>query len=328
MHPCLPGEFERQSAILLDCNELALHHPQAMVEVIGSLVGHIPIIVTIDSEDRRQHLITLLCDWGVATQGLHYVCLPARGVWMREYGPGFVRGADERFSIVDAGKCDPPDEAAVELAKLLRVPVRKPPLTVDGSNLISNGRGLCIATTRLLEQNQHRGYDEPSVRALLKEFYGCTQCIFLEPLLSEPSGHVDLFAAFIAPDTLMLGEYAPGVDPANAQVLERDAELLSRVRVGSAPLNVVRIPMPSNAGGIWRTYTSIIFGNGRLLVPRYAECNGSHELRAMQLYASLLRGWEIVAVDVTTMAQCRGTLRGASINIPFMGDSQTTGLHL
>ena len=322
---CLPGDFEEQSALVLGCNELLPHYPQAMVQIISALIDHIPLIAIVDGEEQRRHLVTLLCDWGLPAHKLHFVSLPVKGMWVRDYGPSFVRRADGGIVILDAEYLEADrrndDAAPTELAALLRVPVEHVCLTVEGGNLLSNGRGLCVTTTTLGTRNAHRGYGPAEVSQILARHYGFDEFVALRPLISEPTGHVDMFATFIAHDTVVVGAYDPKIDPVNADLLDVNAATLGRIKVDGRPLKVVRIPMPSNRGGVWRTYTNVIYANGLLLMPSYSGVDVAAERRARELFRELLPGWEVVRIEADSIIMQRGALRCLSLNIPWMKDA-------
>ena len=319
---CMPADFEKQSAILLGCNELLPYHPQVLVELCAALIDKIALIGIVESEEQRKHVITLLCDWGLPAHLLHFVSLPVKGMWVRDYGPCFVRGGDNAITILDAEylETDRPedDKAPSELAALLHLPVAPVPLICEGGNLLSNGQGLCLTTSSLASRNAARGYDIAKTNEILSKYYGFRQIIVLKPLLSELTGHVDMFATFVAPNIVVVGEYDTKIDPVNADILNENAQLLSSGRTPFGPLRVVRIPMPSNRGGIWKTFTNVIFANDRLIVPTYGESEPEAQRQAMETYARLLPDWEIVGVDATSVIKQRGSLRCVCINIPWL----------
>jgi agmatine/peptidylarginine deiminase len=318
----MPADFEKQSAILLGCNELLPYHPQAFVELCAALIEKIALIGIVESEEQRKHVITLLCDWGLPAHLLHFISLPVKGMWVRDYGPCFVRSRDNAITILDAEylETDRPedDKAPSELAALLRLPVAPVPLICEGGNLLSNGQGLCVTTSSLAARNAARGYNIGKTNEILGKYYGFRQIVALKPLLSEPTGHVDMFATFVAPNVVVVGEYDPKIDPVNADILNENAQVLSSGRTPLGPLRVVRIPMPSNRGGIWKTFTNVIFANDRLIVPTYGESEPEAQRQAMETYARLLQDWEIVGVDATSVIKQRGSLRCVCINIPWL----------
>jgi agmatine/peptidylarginine deiminase len=316
----MPAEFEKQSAILLGTNELLSYYPQVLVELVSALVDKIALIALVEDESQRKHMITLLCDWGLPAHLLNFISLPVRGMWVRDYGPGFVRGADGSITILDAEylETDRPedDKAPSELASLLRLPVSHVPLICEGGNILSNGHGICLTTTILPARNPGRSLE--LIKQTLARYYGFRQVCFLKPLISEPTGHIDMFATFIAPNVVVVGEYDPKVDPVNADILNENAAILQSARTEFGPLRVVRIPMPSNRGGLWKTFTNVIYANGTLIMPTYGEADVEAERVAMATFARLLPGWEVVGIDATSIIRKRGSLRCISINIPWL----------
>ncbi len=309
---------------MLGCNELMVYHPQAMVDLISILIEHIPVVAIVNSEEQRRNLITLLCDWGLPAHLLHYVSLPVKGMWVRDYGPVFVRSQQRGIIINDAEYIESDrihdDLAPTELANLLKLPVKSVPMLIEGGNILSNGQGLCLTTDALMSRNQTRGRSKAQVKQCLCEFYGFNQVVILDALRAEPTGHIDMFATFVSPDTVFLGQYDPKVDPVNYDVLEKNAGILSGIRTAAGPLKVVRIPMPSNRGSVWRTYTNAIYANDVVVVPTYAHFDADVERRAMGLYAAHLPGWEIIGIDAGSVIVQRGSLRCVSINIPWLED--------
>jgi len=318
----MPADFEKQSAILLGCNELLPYHPRVLVEVCAALIDKIALIGLVDSEEQRKHVITLLCDWGLPAHLLHFISLPVKGMWVRDYGPAFVRGRGGDITILDAEylEADRPedDKAPSELAALLRLPVSPVPLICEGGNLLSNGHGLCLTTSVLAARNAGRGYSVKQTNEILAQYYGFREITVLKPLLSEPTGHIDMFATFVSPSVVVVGQYDPKIDPVNADVLDENARILAGCRTSFGPLRVVRIPMPSNRGGVWKTFTNVIYANGTLIMPTYGAAEAEAQKEAMATYARLLPDWDIVGIDAATVINNRGSLRCVSINIPWL----------
>jgi len=322
---CVVGDFERQSALLLGCNELEPLFPKEMIEIVAAIIERLPLVGIVDDEAQRRKVVTRLCDWGLPAHLMTFVKIPVQAMWVRDYGPQFVRRADGSVVILDAEyiQTDRPecDEAPEELASLLHVPVVKVPAWIEGGNLLSNGRGLCLTTNGLVERNAKRGLSPSDLGWILNHYYGFEQAVVLDRLSWEPTGHVDMFATFTSPDTVVVGEYDAAVDPTNALILDRNAERLAGLQTSVGPLKVERIPMPTNAGSAWRTYTNVIYGNGVLLVPVYpGDEDPAARRQAFETYARLLPGWEIRGIDATRLIHQRGALRCLSANIPWMED--------
>src|SRR6266446_1097078 len=321
---CMPADFEKQSAIVLGCNELFPYHPRVLVDLCAALIDKIALIGIVADEEQRKQVITLLCDWGLPAHLLHFVSLPVKGMRVRDYGPAFVRGRDGAITILDAEylETDRPedDKAPSELAALLRLPVSPVPLICEGGNLLSNGQGLCLTTAALAARNAARGYTPAKIDEILSSYYGFRQIVVLKPLLSEPTGHIDMFATFVSPTVVVVGQYDPKIDPVNADILDENARMLAGGRTAFGPLRVVRIPMPSNHGGIWKTFTNVIYANGTLIMPTYGASELEAQQEAAATYQRLLPDWEVVGIDAATIIKQRGSLRCVSINIPWLED--------
>lgn len=321
---CQPGEFEPQAALMVGFNGLAMEYPRVLVEVVRHLVDRLPLVGIVDSEEQRQHVATLLCDWGLPAHLMHYVFMPVHGMWVRDFGPSFVRRSDGNVTILDAHYAreglENDDFAPTDLARLLGLPVLNVPLSLEGGNILSNGQGFCLTSTSLGARNAVWGYDTSRIWAILDEFYGFNHGAMIDALKGEETGHVDMFATFVRPDTLVLGQYDPAIDPVNAQVLEANLDLLRQVRLKTGTLKIVRIPMPNNRDGIWRTYTNVVYANGILLVPSYPDQDPALERQAFEVYRNLLPDWQVVGIDCSDVIKDRGALRCITANIPWLKD--------
>jgi agmatine/peptidylarginine deiminase len=321
---CAPGEFETQAALMLGLNEFLLHAPQIPVDIVSALIDHIPLIGIVTSEEQRRQAVMMLSDWGLPAHLLQFVFMPVRGMWVRDYGPTFARWSDGSVMVLDAeyagGDRPNDDRVPTDLASLLKVPVTHVPLAAEGGNILSNGRGLCLTSRALLERNMNRGYREHEISAILSDYYGFCSGMFLAPLKRELTGHVDMFATFVSSDVVMLGSYDPTMDAENARLLDRNAEALRGVSTRDGPLKVVRIPMPSNTDGVFRTYTNVVYANGRVLVPSYPEQDAELERKAMAVFAQVLPEWRIIPIDCEAMIRQCGALRCATLNIPWLAD--------
>lgn len=319
----LPGEFEPQAALALGFNGLLSSMPKLVVDLVDALVEHIPLIGIVNNEEQRRHAITLLCDWGLPAHLLTFVCFPVEGMWVRDYGPAFVRQPDGATTLIDAeygmtGERPNDDRVAAQFASLLRLPVTRVPMMLEGGNVLSNGRGLCLTTTMLEYVNSHCGRNQAAIFAMLRQYYHFDSGIVLKRLTGEPTGHIDMFATFVTPNVVVMGQYDPAVDPVNADTLNYNAAYLTQLQTAAGPMKVVRIPMPSNRGNVWRTYTNVIYANGILLVPSYGKEEQATLEQALRVYADLLPGWTIKTVDASQLILRQGALRCLSLHIPWL----------
>jgi agmatine deiminase len=319
---CMPADFERQSAILIGVNELLPHHPHVLTGLVSALIDRLPIIAVITGEEQRRDLLTTLCDWGLPAHRVQSVRSSAVGLWVRDYGPSFVK-SEGRVCVLDAQYWYDPkrpddDQFPSDLANLLGVDVREVPVIVEGGNLLSNGRGIAVSSTVMINRNAPR-YTPNEVLKILSARYGFRSIACLPPLRAGKTDHSDMFATFTAPDTLVLGRYDAADDPTNAALLDRAAASLRGFDTGAGPLKIERIPMPPHRDGVWRTYTNVVYANDVVVVPSYAGVDERIEREALDTYRRLLPGREIVSVEATSLARTGGALRCVTLNIPHLG---------
>ena len=338
----LPGEFERQQTILLawprvvrpasspNATDAYRTLDQVYCDIVRAIRDRISVVVLVEDSRTEDHVTRLLSERQIPTQDVQFMRIPFESHWIRDYGPLGVRGTHDACLLIDAEYADGPvavypheDRLPKGLGRRFEMPTVSVPLTIHHGNLLSNGRGLCIATEKLLEENVGRGYDADDVKRILGKFYGAMDVVFLESLRGEPTGHVDMFASFTSHDTVVIGEYLPAYDPENALILDRNAERLGR------QVKVVRIPMPPRVPSpsgtdFWPTYTNVAYANGMLLVPVFPGWEPQDESRALAVYRRLLPGWTIVEINAVPALRWWGGVHCMTMNLPSLGNSPPT----
>lgn len=122
------------------------------------------------------------------------------------YSPAYLAGADQRLANGD-------ERAGRELAARLGVRLVDLPLIWDGGNLTHNGKGVAIATKRLLRDNL--GKSEAEIRNLLQDSLGIMKLVLVPEEPDDDTGHVDGMARFVSADKLVVGAYPPGTPDAS-----------------------------------------------------------------------------------------------------------------
>jgi agmatine/peptidylarginine deiminase len=201
------------------------------------------------------------------------------------------------------------------------------PWTMHCGNFLCNGRGLVLTSTRIFDDNYIRfeqiypGMDPEYERRKLvvdelKKHCHIQELVVLDPLVNEATRHVDMFAAFVAPDRVVVAQLDSRSDHHNAAILDRNAERLVKIAVGGRPLQVTRIQIPPPDGKFWSTYTNAIFANDLVLVPTLDSDPAPLVQKAIETYQRLLPDHAIVPIDTTTLKKLEGSLHCLSLNIP------------
>ncbi len=315
----MPAEFERQSALVLawDGSDPVACEVQLQIAKVAHVT--VPVVVLVRHQADQQDAIDSLGMAGVDFGRIRLLRVPIDSPWIRDYGPSIVRDADIRPIAIDArydiGRPND-DEIPVAIAQRIGCQTEQTGLVVEGGNLLSNGEGLGIATSRLREKCTEAGYSQEEIRSRLHSVYGFRQSVFLEPLEGECTGHVDMFATFTAPNVVVVGEYSPHTAPINAAILDRNATALNGLSTPFGPLRVVRIPMPPSDGDTFPSWTNVIYANGTLLVPNYPDVDRDLALKALAVYKKLLPSWKIKLIDCNRIIASGGALHCLSLNLP------------
>jgi agmatine deiminase len=320
-----PGEFEHQAAIVLVCNELVPCFPGILKEVVAATWRSVPVICLVANEIEQQLAMGLLRDAGLPEHAVTFALVPLDTMWVRDYGPVFVKRTDGSIYAVDLDYT-PLDEAMEVrwrdnnaprlIGDLLGVDTQAVPLRLGMGNLLSNGDGLCVTTSAVLRENLDRSYDAAKIDSLLMEHMGFRHWLCLKELEGERTGHVDMFVALLAEDLAVVGQMDPNADPINARLLDDAAAQLARQQTSRGPMRVTRIPMPAPENGLWRSYTNVIFANRTLLVPAYTGVDARMQAKAIGLYSRLLPGWKIVPINADALVPSDGMLHCVSLGLP------------
>ena len=319
--PRVPAEFEPQEALLLPVGLLADEAPEILTDLVAGTRHRLAIVGLVADAAQRLRVEQTLRKAGLSATHLQFTELAHNTKWVRDYGPIFVWMQNQRRAAVDteypeSGR-DADDAMPGKLAGRFHARLLPAPIVFEGGNLLSNGQGLCLTTTAVVVRNSDRQDAESRVCQVFRECFGSVQTVFLEPLMGEKTGHVDMYACFTAPDVVVLGACDPAQDMQNAALLDRNAARLAGLSTPWGPLRVVRIPMPPHQDGFWRTYTNVIFANGAVLMPTYLGVDQQGRERALEIFARLMPGWKVIGVDCTRLIQGGGALRCVSATVPL-----------
>ncbi len=319
----VPAEFEHQAAIMLGCNELLEYHPSTLAQIIGAIHDRIKIIGLVDDAAQRAKVVALLHEHNLPASAVDFFVWPTESMWVQDFGPICVVN-DQHVTVVDfaypAANRDLSNLVPFVFASTFKLGFDHCHLSFEGGNMLSNGQGWCITSSRLIDENVEREDDPQKIGGLLHEHLHFDRWSYLRPLEGEPDfAHIDMFVTLCKPTTAIVGEYDSDEDPVNGKILDNDAAILEKGTPDQAPMKVIRIPMPTHHDGSWRTYTNVIFANGTLLVPQYPDTAPDLDKIALETYHKVLPDWKIVGIDCTRLIGKRGALHCISRCIPSLG---------
>jgi agmatine deiminase len=318
----VPGEFE-------PCQGLLLAPPEAersfnvFVEIIAQAHDRVPVCLLTRDGLHQSVLEERLRQAGLAGR-VRFLRAPFANPWVRDYGPVFIKSFRGGYELLDLdyaqNRHSPSMERHIDdgvppaLAARLGKRAVRVPIVLDGGNLLSNGAGLCLATSRLRDVNADQSWE--TLRRTLRERLGARDFVVLEPLAREATGHVDMFCTFTAPDTVLVASCDEKADPENAAILDRNAQRLACLKTPCGPLQVVRLPTPASREDFrWMSYTNVVYVNRLLLVPSYPEAAPGVEEDVLRTYRRLLPGWDVRKIDAGPLLDTKGSLHCASAQL-------------
>ncbi|RKH47756.1 agmatine deiminase family protein [Corallococcus sicarius] len=295
-----PGEHESTGGLLLGWGRPDCGHPEQRALLLAA-VGHVPVYV-LAAPELHPTIRDCMTREGATPeqlQQLNLVDLEVDSVWIRDYGPDVVAGAEGTRRFVDlvygpyaalycnTHAADHCDRVPDDLGRRWNVPVDRPAVVLEGGNLLTDGAGRCFRAREVTNRrNCFPGwrYPEAQTDEVIGRAYGC-DVVTLESLEGDVIDHIDMWMAVLSSKTVLVGRYAVRDDAVNAAILDRNAQ-----RLAALGYDVVRIPMP--------TPYCQDDGDSCLGEPgRVRECDGTNT-RVWATYLNSIRLGDVMAVPV------------------------------
>jgi len=315
------AEFEPTDAVIIAWDD---DYADVLSDLIRALRWPVTAIVLVPDPATWLSAAEYLEDIGLDRGSVHFIDQDFDSIWTRDFGPISARRTDGGFVLVDNEYYSDrvlDDQVPAALAEHLEIPVVESGLTLEGGNFMANGEGLCVTTEQIEDDNPDLNADDIARRLLW--YLGCEDLVVLNRLAVEPTGHVDMFAKFTAPDTVLVGRYSREFDPENAEILDRNAEFLEGTRLPDGrPITVVRVPMASNHDGIFRSYLNSLYVNGTVIIP---TCDTERDLEQDVFAAyrlALPPLTELVALDASDLTMHGGAVHCITQGISYRPDSR------
>ncbi|MEE2786256.1 MAG: agmatine deiminase family protein [Myxococcota bacterium] len=276
-----------------------------------------PVWLLTESTAQSDTLRRQLADAGARVDNIRFFEYLHEAFWTRDFGPWSLVGPRGNVSFFDP-KYYPTryrdDATPPLLAEYYGLDVVRPRLSAEGGNMMANGSGLCVTTTRLTYNNPPLFSFQLNER--LERWLGCRRTVYLEPLDGERTGHIDVFAKFLGPDVVVVAQYDPVADPANARIADDAAKTLGEVRLADdRPLTILRVPTPATQPGLYRSYTNALLTSRAIYVPTYTGAAAFNE-GALGVYRAHFSGdIEVVPIDATQLIELGGAIHCSTMQV-------------
>ena len=325
----VPGEFERQRAIMLSVSDWMPHHFPILKQIVESTADHVNLLILYNDLDQLRSVAKTLSESKTAYPHVYFSPLELDTIWLRDFGPRIAE-LDEGWISIDffyEGSRPRDDSFPKRWAVNSGIRLRTVRWTVQGGNLLSNGSGLGITTERIFTDNNVQ-FPNPSPgmnpqqearNMVTRDFKRCfhlDDLVVLEPLQQEATRHADMFVTLLAPDKALVAQVDAWRDPVNAAILDRNARRLQSAKIDGRPMEVHRIRIPPREGTYWSPYTNIIIANNLVLMPTFNSDDPNIVRSAIATYQRLLPSHTVKTIDMTSMKTLQGSLHCLSMNLP------------
>ena len=273
---------------------------EVWIQMILLLAPHEHVYVLVNNESSKQEVCSRLARAGANTENVTLVEIPTVDVWMRDYGPTFVtrRSAENPLAFNDwifngwGGKYptyEQDERVARELAALLKVPVFKHEMVLEGGSIEVNGSGSCLTTEQcLLNKNRNPALSREEIEDLLKNSLGVRRVIWLGEGIAgdDTDGHIDDIARFVDATTVACVVEPSSKDENYRFLQENNERLQSAVDQDGRKFSVVKLPCPhpvySGGARLPASYANFYIANEVVLVPVFDDVNDGQALGVLQ----------------------------------------------
>jgi len=243
----MPAEWKSHTAIWLAWPYDRTTFPGCLQEVeetyltiLRTLAGEEEVRLLVRDGAMGEGVSHRLRERGIPPEGIRLIEADYGDVWIRDYGPTFVRNREGKVAMIDwdfnswGGKYP-------ELLKDTKIPARMealfplprilPGMVLEGGSIDVNGEGLLLTTEQcLLNPNRNPEQTKETLERKLKDVLGLQGVIWLKGGIAgdDTDGHVDDVARFVNPDTIVT-VVEENEDDENHAVLQENLRRLQTV---------------------------------------------------------------------------------------------------
>jgi agmatine deiminase len=322
----MPAEWEPHEATWLSWPKDPLTFPEKIlprveriyVEMMLALSPGEKVNLLVDDKPAEERVVRMVEESG-SMKNISIHLIKTQDVWMRDYGPIFVRDGGLKMTkwIFNAwgDKYEEllRDNSVVDsIAPALGMEVVRPGIILEGGSIEVNGKGTLMTTEQcLLNKNRNRHLSREGIEKALSENLGAKHFIWLKEGIAgdDTDGHIDDIARFVGERTVLCA-YEEERSDENHPVLKKNLEHLRKARdQDGEPLEIETLPMPgkldSPHGRLPASYANFYIGNRAVLLPVFSHRNDE---RAVSVLEKHFPGRKIVPIDCRPLVYGLGAI--------------------
>jgi agmatine deiminase len=282
-------------------------------EIVREVVSSCKAYIIPGSSSDTTSIKSYLTSGGVPLDSVRFYVFPNNSVWMRDYGPWFIRRQDGTEGIIDFQYNRPrplDDTIPWRIGQAWSIPVYGSPLEHPGGNFMVDGLGRGFFSSLIYEENP--SYSAYTIDTMMRNYSGLELTGPVKRMLTEYTGHIDLWTKILNDTLVMVGDYASGHP--NDTVLDNRADSITHMKTREGfPYRVVRVIMPWDLSDAPPTYLNSLFVNNKVLVPTWSLPEDPQGIAA---YQNVLPGYTVVGINCSSMASSGGAIHCITMQVP------------
>lgn len=243
-------------------------------------------------------------------RNIEIIPVPHDDAWIRDNGPTFIVSRDGKLACVGwnfnawGGKYSSyhQDRQVPEhIAQLLKIPIYKAPLVLEGGAINGDGEGtLLAAESSVLNSNRNPHLTKAEVENAILSYTGYKKIIWLSAGLSadETDGHIDNVAVFIRPGTVAVLITRDSHDRDYPVLVDNLHRLRAARDNHGRQLEVIELEKPVSQQVYGKStalsYINFYFVNGGIIVPAFGD---PHDAMAVEKLSKLFPRRSVISFE-------------------------------
>jgi agmatine/peptidylarginine deiminase len=290
-----PAEFEPMEGVLI-------RYPFGIsYQIIAEMSEDVEVVTIVASTSEKNYVLSQYQNHGVNTDNCDFLIAPTNSYWTRDYGPWFIFNGDDEQGIVDHiyNRPRPYDDAIPNAFGNWRgIPVYNLPLEHTGGNYMTDGQGIAVSTDLVWYENP--GFTHEQIDQYMEDYCGIETYHVVPDALGEYIEHIDCWAKYLSPDTIMIIETSPSHSHYE-DIEEAVSYFENQTSCYGTPYDIKRIYTH-----LGEPYINSLILNDKVLVP----ISGSQwDDEAIVSYEDALPGYEVLGFSgswaTTDALHCR-----------------------
>jgi len=285
-------------------------------QIVDFAQDEVPIYIICSDSNTVKNYLT---QGGVPLNNLNFILAPFNSIWVRDYGPWTVYGGGvDSLLLVDwvYNRPRPSDDASPQAfanrygAVLHETTLEPYRFVATGGNFMADGLGTGFSSKLIINENSSK--TEAQINSIVSSFMGIDRYIKMDVLPYDGIHHIDMHMKLLDEETLLVGEYPPGVSDGPQIELNLQYVRNNFLSPFGRPYKIVRIPMPPDAsniypsqGGDYRTFTNSVFVNKTVIVPTY---DVRYDTTALRIYREALPGYRVIGINSNAIIPASGAI--------------------